>query len=53
MNFKNLLLLDTRIKDLNDIINSIKTDTAYILIDYFNDTFENQQRQISENLRQI
>jgi len=39
MNFKNLLLLDTRIQNLNEIINSIKIDTTYILIDYFNDTF--------------
>ena len=40
MILKNLLLLDTRIKDLNEIINSIQTETTYILIDYFNDTFE-------------
>ena len=39
MTFKNLLLLDTRIKDLNDIINSIQSDTTYIFIDYYNDTF--------------
>ena len=40
MTFKNLLLLDTRIKDLNDIINSIQPDTSFIFIDYFNDTFQ-------------
>jgi hypothetical protein len=40
MNFKNLLLLDSRIKDLNDIINSIQPDTSFIFIDYFNDTFQ-------------
>ena len=40
MTFKNLLLLDTRIKDLNEIINSIQKETTYILINYFNDTFE-------------
>ena len=40
MTFKNLLLLDIRIKDLNEIINSIHTETTYILIDYYNDTFE-------------
>ena len=41
MNIKNLLLLDTRIRDLNDIINSLQLDTKYIYIDYLNDTFEN------------
>ena len=39
MNKINLLLLDTRILDLNDIINSIQTNTKYILVDYYNDTF--------------
>ena len=47
MNFKNLLLIDTRIKDLNDIINSIQQDTLYILIDYFNDTFESILNKIN------
>ena len=47
MTFKNLLLLDTRIKDLNEIINSIQQDTSYILIDYFNDTFESILNKIN------
>ena len=36
----NLLIFDIRIKDLNDILKSLRINTFYILLDYYNDTFE-------------
>ena len=41
MNKQNLLLIDNRILDLHDIINSLDTNVKYIIVDYENDTFTN------------
>ena len=46
MNNQNLLLIDTRINDLPDIIDDIKINTLYILVDYYTDTFNDLTSKI-------
>ena len=36
----NLLLIDTRIRSFQSIIDSINDNTQYILFDFFNDSFQ-------------
>ena len=48
MSNKNLLLIDTRIPDLNGVIISIKTNNSYILVDYYLDTFDTLLEKIQQ-----
>ena len=48
MSNKNLLLIDTRIPDLNGVIISIKTNNSYILVNYYLDTFDTLLEKIQQ-----
>ena len=39
MNDTNLLIIDSRIQDLDEIILSVKESNKFIILDYYNDTF--------------
>jgi len=43
----NLLIIDSRIINLNDIILSIKSNVQYIILDYYNDTFNSLINKIN------
>lgn len=44
----NLLLIDSRVPDINGITDSLTWDTDYIIFDYNHDTFESIKQQITK-----
>ncbi len=48
----NLLLIDSRIKDINTLIDSLNLNTFYIILDFFNDTINSLLNKI-DNLHII
>ena len=45
----NLLIIDSHIKDINIILNSLQSNTYYIILDYINDTYDIYLYMIERN----